>query len=433
AVPRAELPIIGVDAPADEPPHPALLWIGAPDVLEDARLSPDGRTLTVGERSMSLALTPRIPTNLSYPDHTTARFFSQRSSRARGAPGEADPAGFVARTLWPEDARIDSQALTLEPLVKNEKLSTLIEAQTGAGDTAFPARLLFQRDPGAPPRWYGKPVLAMVLSGAQGDDDGSLAGHLGVATGYFGPRGEWQDWIVDNFYPLRDVSSKGIIPASVPMDNYLLDFNSGQLYYRPGYMLVAVLRRPEVASAIHQALHQTMLAFYCREFTFDQASFNSTAMTMDPIRAVGWRIPHTGPTSRFLALLAAPIAAVAQLSPQSGRTAFNAFRQETSRLLPRVAFEVAGHDLLHLVGSRPDPEELTEFEQRLVEDVEAVLFVRLPQIPSERRVGTFPPRSLFTYGARIFVDPTEFETAPDTGERELPQALEDACDITVPF
>ncbi|MFU8817307.1 MAG: hypothetical protein ACNA7W_18315, partial [Pseudomonadales bacterium] len=28
AVPRAELPIIGVDAPADDPPHPALLWIG---------------------------------------------------------------------------------------------------------------------------------------------------------------------------------------------------------------------------------------------------------------------------------------------------------------------------------------------------------------------------------------------------------------------
>lgn len=58
--------------------------------------------------------------------------------------------------------------------------------------------------------------------------------------------------------------------------NYLLDFNCGQFYYRPGYMLVAVLRRPDVASDIHRALHQTMLAFYCREFTFDQASFNST-------------------------------------------------------------------------------------------------------------------------------------------------------------
>lgn len=68
-----------------------------------------------------------------------------------------------------------------------------------------------------------------------------------------------------------------------------------------------------------------------------------------------------------------------------------------------------------------------------MEDVEAVLFVRLPQVPSERRVGTFPPHSLFTYGAKVFVDPTEFETAPETGERQLPQALEDACTVSVPY
>ena len=33
----------------------------------------------------------------------------------------------------------------------------------------------------------------------------------------------------------------------LPMDNYLMDLNSGQSYYRPSYMLVAVLKHPDTA------------------------------------------------------------------------------------------------------------------------------------------------------------------------------------------
>lgn len=36
---------------------------------------------------------------------------------------------------------------------------------------------------------------------------------------------------------------KGILPAMVPMDNYLYDLNSGQSYYRPSYLLVLVLKQ----------------------------------------------------------------------------------------------------------------------------------------------------------------------------------------------
>jgi hypothetical protein len=429
AVPKPTLPITAIDPPADGPTHPSVLWIGAPEVIEGASLAEDARTLSVNGSDIPIALTPQIPTNFSYADHSTVRFFRQRTIRARGAVrADGDGGTFVARTLWPEDARLDSRALVLEPLVENEMLSTLIEAQTDGAGEAFPARLLFERRDG-PRQWAGKPVLALVLSGAQGDDDGARAGHLAVATGVLGPRGEWHDWIADNFYPIADVSAKGIIPASVPLDNYLMDLNSGQLYYRPGYMLVAVLREARVARDIHAALQQTMLAYYCQAFEFDRAAFNSTAMTMDPIRGLGWRIPRTGPTSRLLGVLAAPVATVARFSFAAGRAVFSAFTAETSRQMPRVAFEVAGHDLLYLASRGAGEAELTPFERRLAEDVEAVVFVRLPQIPSERRMGTFPARSLLAYGVQVFTTPTDYESGPETGTRELPGALAASCQV----
>jgi hypothetical protein len=41
---------------------------------------------------------------------------------------------------------------------------------------------------------------------------------------------------------LASNSEKGIIAASTQLDNYLADLNSGQSYYRPSYMLVAIFK-----------------------------------------------------------------------------------------------------------------------------------------------------------------------------------------------
>jgi hypothetical protein len=38
------------------------------------------------------------------------------------------------------------------------------------------------------------------------------------------------------------LSEKRIIASMLPLDNYLMDLNSGQSYYRPTYLLVAVLK-----------------------------------------------------------------------------------------------------------------------------------------------------------------------------------------------
>ena len=82
-----------------------------------------------------------------------------------------------------------------------------------------------------------------MVNGAQGDDDEAHGGHFALVTGRTQPDGAIGDWLVNNFYSLDIESEKGILAAPVPLDNYLADLNSGQGWYRPSYMLVAVLAR----------------------------------------------------------------------------------------------------------------------------------------------------------------------------------------------
>jgi hypothetical protein len=422
AVPRQGASGASGDAPVSPPPA---VWIGAPQRVFSARLSADASTLHVGSESMRFAVTPRITTNASYLDGTSARFFAERPLLVRGAV--ADEGGspvFIARSVFPEDQRIDLTA-TAEPLRPNELLGTLVEAQAGA-DVGAAQRVLFARpDSGG---WADRPVLTLVLTGAQGDDDGARGGHLAIATGTLGARGEWHDWLATNFYPLVEGNAKGIIPASLPMDTYLYDLNSGQLMYRPGYMLVAVLRDARSAEAAQHALQQTMLRLYCGDIEFDRARFNSTAMSIDPLRELGWRIPAAGPTSRVAGIITAPFAALFRWNLGIGRSVYAMFATERTRLLPRVAFEVAGHDLLHLAAlGRAGDGDLTPFERMLAEDIEALLFVRLPQVPSARRFGTYPVPSLLAYGAGLLADPADFESAPEAEPRQFSERLRAFC------
>lgn len=417
----------GARPPAAAAAMPDDVLIGAPRRVLDARLAADGRVLRAAGREIALALAPRIDTNAAYADRATARYFADRPLVVRGAVARSDDAEtrFVARTIFPADLRIDTDR-PARPLARNELLATLVEAQ--AGVEAVSQRVLFKRV-GAVAR-PGRAIVALVLTGAQGDDDGARAGHLAIATGVLGERGEWHDWLVTNFYPLLDGNAKGIVPASLPIDNYLYDLNSGQLYYRPGYMLVAVLRRAHAAEAVQRALDDTLRRLYCGDIEFNRARRNSTAMTIDPLRALGWRIPTIGPTSRIAGLLAAPIAAIVRLSFATARDIYSTFAAEKTRLLPRVAFEVAGHDLLHLAalgGVAERLDGLTPFERALAEDVEAVVFVRLPQVPSSRRLGTYPAASLVTYGASLLADPGGYQGAPEAGPRAFSERLREAC------
>ena len=139
-----------------------------------------------------------------------------------------------------------------------------------------------------------------MLSGAQGDDDEAHGGHFAVATGTVGPDGGWADWTVNNFYTLDAVSEKGIVAARVPMDNYLMDLNSGQSWYRPVYVLTLVLKQDRAARRYQEAIEPVYDRFYRHEFLYHHSAANCSGISMDALRGIGWEIPRRGPTSLSL-------------------------------------------------------------------------------------------------------------------------------------
>ena len=84
--------------------------------------------------------------------------------------------------------------------------------------------------------------------------------------------------------------------------------------------------------------------------------------------------------------------------------------------------ETLGHDLLTLVSA--PARTLTPYEQMLHDDVEAIVFVRIPQIPSSRAMGTFPVASFDEYMARAPKDRKDWKIVP-VDARPFPDELRD--------
>jgi hypothetical protein len=271
-------------------------------------------------------------------------------------------------------------------------------------------------------------VLAFLLSGAQGDDDGAHAGHLSVATGTFGPRGEWADWLVNNYYPLDEESEKGILAATLPMDNYLMDLNSGQAFYRPVYGLMAVLRHPRAAEQAQMALQDALRRLYCHDLLYDHATRNSTAITVDALRQIGWSIPRRSGDNLLKGVAAFAYVALRERSLKKGKQTFGYFTEERVRVFPLAAFEMAGLDLLRIVNGEAagTGRALTPFEQMLAEDLEALVFVRLAQVPSSRPFGTYPVASPQEYRERVPADRSKWRTAAQA-PRPFPSHLKQSC------
>ena len=412
--------------------YPGLVWLGAPQVIASATLAPDGQRLALPDGGgMALKVVPKISTNRSYFDASSRAFFSQRPVRLRGTASDDDGRPtFTARTIWPRDFAIDQSALTLAPLTSIDTLRTFVQADNGGAKGSYSNRLVWQRHPGAHVAWQGKPVLAIMLNGAQGDDDESLAGHFAVATGTLGPQGEWSELLANNFYTLDAYGEKGILAASVPMDNYLADLNSGQGYYRPSYLLVAVLNNARTAVAYQGGAQRIYNHYYRHDLLFDGAQQNCTGLSMDVFTALGWQVPRRGPSHRLEALAAYPYKALAERSLLKGRQAYEYLNEEQTRLLPAVAFEAAGQDLLHLLAGQTS-RALSPYERQLQSDVEALVLVRIPQLPSSRAFGAAPVFSYDEYMARAPADHADWKIIP-VAPRPFPAALKDGLALTVP-
>ncbi len=400
---------------------PFLVWVGSHDVIESAELTEDGRHVrTADGQELGVQLAPKLVTNRSYFNEATQRFFSGRPLRLRGEIlNTAEGRGFEARTIWPTDWRFTPE--TARKPSDSPSLPDLIEGTWTPGQQALITHTLWT---GNTPRsnWNGRPVFGVILNGAQGDDDEALGGHVGIFTGRMGAHGEWADWLVNNFYDPDWVSEKGILPAMVPMDNYLGDLNSGQAYYRPSYLLVMVLKQDRVPVAYQRAIQQDFSALYRHVVDYDHAQSNCAGLSIDALRALGWHIPLQGPTSLLKAVAAVPYVTVTDRSFAKGLNAYHYLAEEQSRLLPRIMFEAIGTDLLALLNGDRSGHMLTTFEQWVKNDTEAVLFVQIPQIPSSRAWGAAPVRSLVEYEQRAPKDRKDWKIIP-VPPRPFPENL----------
>jgi len=399
--------------------RPPILWLGGAQQTTGV-LAPDGKTLRLAAngRQQPFALTPKIASNLSYFDDSSLRYFAGQQLHVRGDVRDGQ---FVARTVWPAQYALDFSRLKPAPLQAGETLDALIRAEKGGAQAAMSARVLWQRDPATIKQWAGKPVLAFVLNGAQGDDDEALGGHFAIATGRFGERGEWGSWIVNNFYGLDSVSEKGIIAASVPLDVYQGDLNAGQSWYRPSYFLVAVLKNERSAAQFQQAVSRVFNHFYRHDFSYHHATANCAGISIGTLRTVGWEVPTLGPTSRLKAIAALPVVSITDRSFESGKKAVDYLMAEQTSLYPMLTFQAAGQDLLtRIAAGKAD----TDYEKQLAEDLEGIIYVRIPQFPSSRAFGDAPVASIDEYMATAPANRADWKIIP-VPPRPFPDELRD--------
>jgi hypothetical protein len=376
---------------------------------------------------MAFDVVPKIPLNRSYYNAASVVYLSGRTLKMRG---EIAQGRFTARAIWPEDFRLDLKAAAVsshdaaaDP--SPEAVRKLLRAEPRGGATSgFAAIGLWERTPGAAGRCVGKPVLAAMLNGAQGDDDEAHGGHFAVVTGRVGAAGAMDDWLANNFYTLDLYSEKGIIAAPVPLDRYLADLNSGQAWYRPSHLVVAVLRDERTATQVQGALNRVYNQFYRHQLVYGNVTMNCAGISIDALRAIGWNIHSRGPISRALAWLGLPWFALRERSISKAGQAFDYLTEDGTRMFPAAAFEEIAADLWRLASSGTT-RRLTPFEAILAEDVEASLWIRIPQLPSSRVWGDFAVVSKAEYEARLPADRTLAKIIP-VPPRPFPPELHDA-------
>ncbi len=402
-----------------------LVWIGSREMIEGVKISADGASATLSDGTIvPFALTAKIDSNRSYFDASSLADLQGRTVRVRGEFIVKDGVRtLVARTIWPEDYRIDAATIKKGDAKNAADIDALVAADKGGAKKPFGTLLLWER-PGAPRVWDGKPVMGFMLNGAQGDDDEALAGHSSLFTGRYGPGGSMADWMFDNFYSMDLVGEKGIISSMVPMDKYMTDLNSGQSWYRPTYMIVMIMKDPRVPLQFQEKFKEQYAKYYSQEIKYDKTNKNCTALIADPVRAEGWNFPETGKTPSFIARLLSKAVGLTSKDPAAGEQIYRSLREEPTRSFPRASFNAVGGDLLTMAGAfgaDPNGREYSPLEKMIRDDLEAILFVRLPQIPSSRKFGREPVGGVVDYFMRAPKDRSTWQTHPSIPRPFPPQ------------
>ncbi len=404
---------------------PPLVWIAAPHLVSGARLTGDLTGLVTGIGPLAFRLTPRIALNRSYFDASSARFFAGRDIKVRGTMTNG---AIVARTLWPEDYRL-AVAPTARPLSLDAQPAAVLRERmraekNGGAKSPYAIETLWQRA-GSNSDLRGRAVLGFMINGAQGDDDEAHAGHFALVTGRVQSDGAIGDWLVNNFYTLDSESEKGILPAPVPLDDYLADLNAGQNWYRPSYLLVAVLSAGRASTLVQSALGRVYNQFYRHQIVYYHPTTNCTSLSIDTLRTLGWNVPARGPTSRVLAWAGFPFLALKERSIAKAKVVFDYLCTDQTRLLPAVAGEEIFGSLLALgTQASANAQASGPLAQMLARDLDALVLVRFPQFPSSRVWGDAPVATIWEYKKRFPSDPALAKIVP-VPPRPFPDALRD--------
>ncbi len=404
--------------PVDAPP---LVWVAAPHALAACTLAADGGSITCGERVLKTHFVAPIPLNRSYANAASVAYLA---SRALDLRGELRADDFTIRSVWPRDFRIEADP-PLRPLPHDRPpalaLRALMRASPQGGATAdFAVWRLWGRRPAV--AFAGKPVLAFIVNGAQGDDDEAHGGHFAIATGRIGSDGEIGDWLVSDFYTLDSESEKGIIAAPVPLDNYLGDLNAGQAWYRPSAIVVAVLSDPAAAQLVQSALGRVYHQLYRHQLVYYHPDSNCTSISVETLSALGMKLARRAADAPWLAALAFPWLVLRERSLAKARLACDYASADPVRLLPAAALEEIVTRLLALAHAAGPEGTL---ETLLARDIDALLFARVPQIPSSRVWGDAPVVTLAEYRSRLPSDPRDFKVIP-VPARPFPAELRDS-------
>lgn len=410
---------LGDAIPRDLPP---LVWAAAPELRANCALAADGASMRCDSVSVPVRWVPKIAANRAFADASSLAYLAQRPLRLRGT-ARAD--GFEVRTVWPQDWRLPQ---SFEPCaqgpdddVRAAWRALVREVPRGGATSAFAASRLWSRAPSAAPP--GAPVLAFLVNGAQGEDDEAHAGHFAVVTGRIGRDGGIGDWLVNDFYTLDSESEKGILAAPVPLDNYLADLNAGQAWYRPSEMLVAVLRRPDAADLVQSALGRVYNQFYRRQLVYYHPEVNCTSISVDTLRTLGLDVARRRAERPLLAAAGFPLLVARERSLAKAKQWCDYLSADPTRLLPAVALEEILAALWSCTGGT-DETPRGRLAALLARDLDALVGVRLPQIPSSRPWGDAPVASLAEYAARLPRPPAQPVVVP-VPPRPFPQELRD--------
>jgi hypothetical protein len=187
-------------------------------------------------------------------------------------------------------------------------------------------------------------------------------------------------------------------------------------------MAVVVLKQERAPRLYQEAIGRVYNHFYRQDFSYRHSSANCASISMQTLRSLGWRIPDEGPTSRLKAAIALPFVTVKDRSLEDGRKAYDYLVTEQTDLYPMVAFRAVGSDLLGRIVSGGAAQ--TPFERMLAEDVEALIFIRIPQFPSSRAFGEAPVASIDEYMKRAPADKSQWKIVP-VAPRPFPQDMRD--------